>query len=483
MRRPLPDGTLVQNRYRILRVLGQGGFGRTYLAQDTNRFNELCVLKEFDPHTQGVHHAQKAEELFAREAGVLYQLRHPQIPQFRELFRVKQPNGELLFLVQDYVGGKTYQDLIEERRQRGLAFSEKEVTQLLQELLPVLEYIHRAGIIHRDISPDNIILREQDQKPVLIDFGVVKAAANRITNQPAAQTFVGKPGYAPVEQIQKGNAEPSSDLYALAVTIAVILTGREPQSLFDPVSLTWQWQRYASVSPRLAEILNRMLSARPNDRYSSADAILSQLSSHTSPTVDPPAPPPIVHSPVSRQKTVAVGRRRSTVASATQPQERAWVESIFDAPAFLIKGTFHLLKRLFRMTFGLVKFTVFGLLKLAFQLGLIVAAIAALIWAAPQVFPLLAKSFPTLPSPSKTEKLSRDEQRRGSDLEARCLELGMDYGELIASANEAFYAKYPNRRGKALSSSATDKKLRDEWYRIAQDILENRKSQKKVAEY
>ncbi len=104
MRRPLPDGTLVQNRYRILRVLGQGGFGRTYLAQDTNRFNELCVLKEFDPHTQGAQHAQKAEELFAREAGVLYQLRHPQIPQFRELFRIKQPNGELLFLAQNGIG-------------------------------------------------------------------------------------------------------------------------------------------------------------------------------------------------------------------------------------------------------------------------------------------------------------------------------------------------------------------------------------------
>ncbi|NDJ19079.1 serine/threonine-protein kinase [Myxacorys almedinensis] len=488
MRRSLPDGTLVQNRYRVLRVLGQGGFGRTYLAQDTNRFNELCVLKEFDPQTQGAKNAQKAEELFAREAGVLYQLHHPQIPQFRELFRVKQPSGELLFLVQDYVEGKTYQDLIEERRQRGLAFSEKEVTQLLQELLPVLDYIHRAGIIHRDISPDNIILRERDQKPVLIDFGVVKAAAHQIAPS-ASHTFVGKPGYAPVEQIQKGKANPSSDLYALAVTIVVILTGREPQSLFDPVNLTWQWQRYASVSPRLADILDRMLSAKPSDRYASADDILQHLSFRAPDSVPPiPLPPAaLVPASASHQRTVAVGRRRSSRVSVVQAHPRSWVESVFDGPAFLIKstakGAFKLVKRLFKLTFGLVRFTVLGLLKLGLQLGLIVAAIAALIWAAPQVFPLIAGSLPTFPPAAKrSPALPTDEQSRGDTLEARCRELGMDYGELIAAANETFYAKYPDRKGKALSGSAADKRLRDEWYRIAQGILERRKSQKEVAE-
>jgi serine/threonine-protein kinase len=494
MRQPLPDGTLVQTRYRILRMLGQGGFGRTYLAQDTNRFNELCVLKEFDPHTQGTKHAQKAEELFAREAGVLYQLHHLQIPQFRELFRVKQPNTELLFLVQDYVAGKTYQDLIEERRQRGLAFSEKEVTQLLQDLLPVLDYIHQAGIIHRDISPDNIILREHDRKPILIDFGVVKAAANQITNQPVSQTFVGKPGYAPIEQIQKGKAEPSSDLYALAVTIVVILTGREPHSLFDPVTLTWQWQRYASVSPKFADLINRMLSAKPSDRYSSANDVLAHLSAPPPPSSPSPplpsAPPPIPYSPVSHQKTVAVGRRRhSTVVSKIKPYSRSWVDSVFDGPAFLIKGTFNIIKRLFKLTFGLVRFTVFGILKLLFQLTLAVAAIAALIWTIPQVLPRIATSLPSLDNKpaSNPPQLSAEEQKRGDTLEARCEELGMDYGELIAKANEKFYAKHPDRRGKALSASAADRKLRDEWYRIAQDILEkrasDRTSQKQVAEY
>jgi serine/threonine protein kinase len=107
MRPPLTTHTVLQNRYRIVRVLGQGGFGRTYLAQDQNRFNEYCVLKEFMPARGEPHQIQKAKELFKREAAVLYQLRHPQIPRFHALFEQEQR----LFLVQDYVEGKNYRTL------------------------------------------------------------------------------------------------------------------------------------------------------------------------------------------------------------------------------------------------------------------------------------------------------------------------------------------------------------------------------------
>ncbi|NEN98325.1 MAG: serine/threonine protein kinase, partial [Moorea sp. SIO3I7] len=113
-------GKILGGRYRILRELGHGGFGRTYLAQDLNRFNELCVLKEFAPQVQGNHALQKAEELFEREAGVLYRLQHPQIPQFRELFQVQQQDKGTLLLVQDYVEGQTYRALLEARRPQGL---------------------------------------------------------------------------------------------------------------------------------------------------------------------------------------------------------------------------------------------------------------------------------------------------------------------------------------------------------------------------
>ncbi|MCL6436100.1 MAG: protein kinase, partial [Leptolyngbyaceae cyanobacterium HOT.MB2.61] len=155
-------GKTLSSRYRVLRELGQGGFGRTYLAEDINRFHEPCVLKEFAPQVQGSRDLQKAEELFEREAGILYQLQHPQIPRFRELFRAEFQGRGRLFLVQDYVEGPTYQAILRSRQSQGFCFSETEVTQLLFQLLPVLTYIHERGVIHRDISPDNLIWRSAD---------------------------------------------------------------------------------------------------------------------------------------------------------------------------------------------------------------------------------------------------------------------------------------------------------------------------------
>ncbi len=183
MRPPIPTGTVLQDRYRILSVLGQGGFGRTYLAEDQGRFNELCALKELTPADTGAYALEKSTELFQREAQILYQIQHPQIPQFRATFEYEQR----LFLVQDYVEGQNYRTLLDQRRSQGYVFSEAEVKQLLQQLLPVLAYIHSKGIIHRDITPDNIILRARDHLPVLIDFGVVKELATKF--QSPASSF------------------------------------------------------------------------------------------------------------------------------------------------------------------------------------------------------------------------------------------------------------------------------------------------------
>ncbi|MBD1847134.1 serine/threonine protein kinase [Cyanobacteria bacterium FACHB-63] len=476
---PLPDGTIVQNRYRILRVLGQGGFGRTYLAQDTNRFNEICVLKEFEPQSQGSKYAQKAEELFTREAKVLHQLHHPQIPQFRELFQVKTQNRELLFLVQDYVEGKTYEELLNDRRKQHLIFSELEAVQLLQQLLPVLEYIHQAGIVHRDISPDNIILRQWDQKPVLIDFGVVKAAATQAVH--SSQTLVGKPGYAPIEQLHKGSAEPSSDLYALAVTIVVLLTGRDAQSLFDPRDLTCQWKQYANTSVLFAQVIDRMLSNRPSDRYHSAREVLDALSMVSPGVPIPAALPQPTRS--THQGTVALaGRhpRRSAIATAGD-YPRPWFEAAFDLPLALIKFTYRALRAVFRLMFGIVRFTVFGIFKFILKLLFWILALFSLIWLVPQVFPHVAKSVPRL-----DQVMPKPKTVQAIDYEAECQKLGIDYNEFVAQVNEQFYRKYPDRRGKPLSQGQADQQLRSEWHRIAQNLLSQksgRKSLNKVAEY
>ncbi|MGI2906213.1 protein kinase domain-containing protein [Tolypothrix sp. VBCCA 56010] len=299
MQPPITVGTVLQNRYRITQILGQGGFGRTYLAEDQRRFNELCAIKELIPTATGTGAWEKAQELFAREAAILYQIQHPQIPQFRERFEEDQR----LFLVQDYVAGKTYRAILDDRKAVGQSFTEAEVLQLMRSLLPVLEHIHGRGIIHRDISPENIILRESDRLPVLIDFGVVKELATKLQSLNASTpvTTVGKLGYAPSEQMQTGRAYPSSDLYALAVTVLVLLTGKEPQELFDENQLTWNWQKLVKVDPRFAQILNRMLSHSPSDRFHSVADLTQALQVLGQPNQANP--------PLSNMQTVAVGGR------------------------------------------------------------------------------------------------------------------------------------------------------------------------------
>ncbi|AFY53933.1 serine/threonine protein kinase [Rivularia sp. PCC 7116] len=276
----IASGTLIDSRYIIQGMLGQGGLGRTYLAYDTRRFNEPCVVKEFAPFGTGSDGIEKCRDLFKREAKILHQLEHPQIPCFLACFE-----GEgRLFLVQEYVNGKTYSMLLQERREQGQTFSESEVIFWLKKLLPVLEYVHQHQVIHRDISPDNIMLPEGGNLPVLIDFGVGKQIAqlNEATQINQAgfagnMSLVGKVGYAPREQISLGLCSPSSDIYALGVTAVVLLTGRNPSHLMDRYSLNWNWHIHTNISDTFAQILDRMLADTPKGRYQTTKEVLTQL--------------------------------------------------------------------------------------------------------------------------------------------------------------------------------------------------------------
>lgn len=278
----LPPGTFIDRRYQIRYVLGRGGFGRTYLAADERRFGDLCVLKEFVPKNQGDSVvAQKLHELFHREAKILHKLNHPQIPKFFAVFE----EDDRLFIAQEFINGKTYWKLLQERQQQGRAFSEAEIFHWLCNLLPVLSYLHEQNIVHRDISPDNIMLPKAGQLPVLIDFGVVKQAAphwyevSAITPDGSVQASVsvGKLGYAPYEQIRIGQCSPRSDLYALGVTAAVLLTAKPPNHLIDSKSLEWKWQELVSIHPEFVRILEKMMADKPQDRYPSAEAVLEDL--------------------------------------------------------------------------------------------------------------------------------------------------------------------------------------------------------------
>ncbi len=451
-------GEILGDRYQILREIGHGGFGRTYLSEDIHRFRELCVLKEFAPQVQGSQALQKAESLFEREAGVLYQLQHPQIPRFRESFRAELHGQKRLFLVQDYIEGLTYQALLSDRRLQGRSFSEAEVTQLLVQVLPVLDYIHQRGVIHRDIAPDNLIQRASDGLPVLIDFGGVKQIAATVASEfspsPAyTATRLGKVGYAPPEQMQQGIVSPSSDLYALAVTVLVLLTGKEPQMLVDLRTLEWTWRREVQLSYSLGTILDRMLAARPSDRFPSATAVLQALGGtdpNAAPTPYPPVAPPTV-TPTSATIPLApiVPTPTSTeVLVTTPPPERP------------------------RPWWGCLPWL--GLVVLAGLLGWW----GTLYWLGNVNTP--GDSPPTVVSPTPTpdeepdpaSQYSPEEQARKEALRERRQALGVDFNWYVRLVNQTFYERYPDRRDRPLSAEPEDEGLREEWDAIASEWLD-----------
>jgi len=447
-------GAILSDRYRIIKKLGEGGFGNTYLAEDINRFNELCVLKEFAPKIQGEDILLKAQDLFQREAGVLYQLQHPQIPKFRELFKVKLPDQEHLFLVQDYVEGQNYRHLLRNRQNQGLTFSEPEMTQLLLQILPVLDYIHSLGVIHRDISPENIMLRNADLLPVLIDFGAVKQVEASLSQLLSSSsngeilTRLGKMGYAPDEQLNRGLVFPHSDLYALASTIVVLLTGKEPQQLVNSHTLEWEWEHFVSLSPQLNRILHRMLAQQPGNRFPSAREILNIL--QNSPTM------PLFHqeTEVSQPLHTAVTMAVAPPSPQNTSPQTALSES--DQPPQKHQNDWFI--------------NILIILILAIITGIMGWYLGNNLMKRDLFKPVEN----TLPSDEPQEDLrgySPEELQRKQDLSKYRRELGLDYNYYKALIDELFWQKYPEKQGQILSNDPSDAPWREKRDAIAQETL------------
>ncbi|MFO5492605.1 MAG: protein kinase domain-containing protein, partial [Cuspidothrix sp.] len=273
---------LLDDRYRPIKFLGEGGFGRTFQAVDEKRLNTPCVIKQFLPQQAGSAALAKATELFQHEAKRLQELgKHPQIPDLEAFF---SQDGRL-YLVQDFIDG---QNLLEEFQTQG-KLNEAQIRIILIELLPVLQFIHDNKVIHRDIKPENII-RSKNGKLFLIDFGVSKETSGSILTR--VGTTVGTPGYAPPEQLW-GVAYHNSDLYSLAVTCVRLLTGHFPKSdgsdeLFDTNTMKWQWRKYVSLSEELTTLLETMLQDIPAKRYQSAPEVLATLTNQKTVVISPP---------------------------------------------------------------------------------------------------------------------------------------------------------------------------------------------------
>ena len=280
---------LLDDRYRPIKFLGEGGFGRTFQAIDEKRLNTPCVIKQFLPQQAGSAALAKATELFQQEAKRLQELgKHPQIPDLEAFF----PQDGRLYLVQDFIDG---QNLFVEFQNQG-KLNEPQIRIILTELLPVLQFIHDNQVIHRDIKPENII-RSKTGKLFLIDFGVSKEISGTILTR--VGTVTGTPGYAPPEQF-RGMVYHSSDLYSLAVTCVRLLTGHFQEAdgadqLFDTNRMEWQWQKYVSLSQELTTVLETMLQDIPVKRYQSATEVLAALTNQKtiviSSPINPPKPP------------------------------------------------------------------------------------------------------------------------------------------------------------------------------------------------
>ena len=280
---------ILRNRFRMIKFIGQGGFGRTYLAEDIDKLNLPCVVKQLAPNVQGTWAINKAVELFQQEARQLQQLgQHPQIPSLDAYF--EQDN--YLYLVQQFVDGD---NLLKLFQNRGI-WQESQVKQLLLELLPVLKFIHEQKIIHRDIKPENIMRRRSDNLFMLIDFGVSKQLSGTVMSRLGTQ--IGSDGYAPLEQMQGGEAYPASDLFSLGATAFHLLTGVYPFSLWVEHGYSWtaNWQQHLKIpiDNGLALILSKLLAKDIQRRYQSAEEVLKDFQRQSISTPTPtPTPAPI----------------------------------------------------------------------------------------------------------------------------------------------------------------------------------------------
>ncbi|MBD2132913.1 serine/threonine protein kinase [Sphaerospermopsis sp. FACHB-1094] len=269
---------LLNNRYQVIQVLGAGGFGETSLAEDIHLpSRRRFVIKELKPINHDPGTSQLIQQRFEREAAILENLGETsdQIPKLYAYF----PENSKFYLVQEWIEGQTLSNIIQSKGK----LNETVVREILVSLLSVLDYVHSKGIIHRDIKPDNIILRSQDNKPVLIDFGAVKETIRTVINpssNPVQSIVIGTPGYMPSEQAI-GRPVYATDIYSLGLTAIYLLTGKHPQELeTHPQTGQILWQQYAAgISPVMVQILTQAIEPRPGDRYTTASKMLYALKS------------------------------------------------------------------------------------------------------------------------------------------------------------------------------------------------------------
>ncbi|MFZ0407627.1 MAG: protein kinase [Cyanobium sp.] len=262
------SGQLIGSRYRLERQLsaptaeaaGVLAQGELWQARDQLAAEAPVALRRLPAAADQA----RARELWSRLQGVL----HPQVPRFGAVIQEE----DQLWLVREWQSGRTYGQLLEARRERQMVFGPGEVLLLLRQLLPVLAALHSQDLLHGDLSPDNLLRRDSDGLPVLLDFGLVRGLV--ATDAGEASVAGATPGYAPPELLRGEPAQPWMDLHALGVVALVLLSGEPPGNLLDPVSLDWRWPVVLEPEPALLAQLQRLLERDPGRCFPSAGQAL-----------------------------------------------------------------------------------------------------------------------------------------------------------------------------------------------------------------
>jgi serine/threonine-protein kinase len=441
----MPDpGTLIGDRYRLEQCLSDGELGQLWRASDGLAADAPVALRRLGPG----HDPETVRRLWSQLQGVL----HPQVPRLGGVIS----DGSSLWLVREWQVGRTYGQLRQARLERQLVFGAGEVVLLLRQLLPVLAVLHSQELVHGDLSPANLLRRDSDGMPVLLDFGLVWGL-------PTATA-----GYAPPELARSGAPQPWMDLYALGVVALVLVSGLEPAALLDPVSLAWRWPVALASEPELQGLLSRLLNPEPRDRFAGATQALAAFQALPMPEstgpvpradrtvvlVPPPAPAPAEPEPTPEPALAADPEPDAlrAVQSALEPQlpelDRRPPRSRAEEREEVVEG---------------------GVWPVVIALVLSAVVGTGLGWW------WLSRGRTASPTPDSAMQLSGSlpaaEVDQRQQLLNRLRAMQVDRAWFLRLVDASLLAQFPERGGRLPSDAAADAPLRKVWNELAEDWL------------
>ena len=424
-------GQVIGERYRLEQGLSEGPQGKLWRASDQLASNAPVALRQLGPDQDQA----TARQLWSRLQGVL----HPQVPRLGGAITA----GDQLWLVREWQAGRTYQQLLEARAERQLVFGAGEVLLLLRQLLPVVAVLHSQELVHGDLCPANVLRRESDGLPVLLDYGLVCGKAC-VT-----------PGYGPPELASAAATERWMDLYALGAFALVLLSGDAPAQLLDPVSLDWRWPAALGEHPAFQAQLERLLQRDPASRFASAAQALAAFQALAMPestgpvpradrtvALVPPAPEPPAAEPqlppVTPTPAAPVPAEVSALPLRTRADER---EEAAEGGVWPV--------------------------VIALVISALVGTALGWLWLSRGKF-VLPKSPTSLELPSSLPPAEVDQRQQ---LLNRLRALQVDRAWFLKLVDAGLLAQFPERGGRLPSDSLDDAPLRKVWNELAEEWL------------